>query len=95
MIARVVTGQVDPSQGGAQRIRERLIPALQGMRGYKGGYWLNEPSSNNVVSVVLWESEADMGAAYGDAAVREITESNRAGFRDGPHIATYEITAQG
>ena len=94
MIANVVSGRVDPNADESV-IRERLIPAFQQERGYRGGYWLRQPTGDEVLAVTLWESEEALRAALRSPMVGEVTAHTSSMFIGGPQMTVYRLVAQG
>ena len=59
MIARVmmVNGGKDraAAEAAARNVRQQAIPELERAPGFRGGYWLHDPETGTVMSVVLWD----------------------------------------
>ncbi len=53
----VVQGSADKVEGGINSFRDDVLPALQGVDGYKGALLLVDRSSGKGYGISLWESE--------------------------------------
>jgi heme-degrading monooxygenase HmoA len=94
MIANVVSGRVKPDADG-QLVRERLVPTLKQQAGFKGGYWLRQANSDEVLAVTIWENEETLRSALSNAEVKETTAQTSSMFIGGPKMTVYELLAQG
>jgi len=94
MIANVVSGRVDAS-ADERVVREQLVPALKQQDGFKGGYWLRQVDSDEVLAVTLWESEEALRAALATQVTREASAQTSAMFIGGPRMAVYRLVAHG
>ena len=64
MLASVANVQVHPDKTGeAQRIfRDSVIPAVKQQKGFKGALLLADPTTGKGLSIMLWETTADLAA---------------------------------
>jgi hypothetical protein len=60
MIARLATFNSLSGEEWLDNVKIRVAPATRQMRGYLGGFWLQNPDTGKVVSLSFWESEAAM-----------------------------------
>lgn len=93
MYARVTTldGSPDRFEDGVTHVRERVLPQLQSMDGFKGFIALGDRQSGKLLGVALWESEEALRAT--EEAVARV----RSGAADatGGTVASveqYEVT---
>jgi heme-degrading monooxygenase HmoA len=95
MFARVTTTQASPEQyeEAVRYIREQLIPAVKGMPGLQGGYWLADRQTGKGIAVTLWESEAAMRASE-EAASQVRTEAVQATSSALQTVERYEVVGQ-
>ena len=59
MFARVSTLRGAPEQidDGIRQVRENVLPSVEQMDGYQGGYLLVDRQNGTSISITLWESE--------------------------------------
>ncbi len=64
MFARIATYAAEPSpyriEQGIRRAREKALPRLRQMDGYRRAYFLVDHQRGRAVSISLWESEEAM-----------------------------------
>lgn len=82
MIARTWRGETEPANADhyVTHLRDRTLPALKGLSGYKGAYVLRHTSGPRVefTVVTLWESlDAIRGFAGADLAVAVVPPEAR------------------
>ena len=60
--ARVLNAGVrtGTSDEGMQIIRDSVLPAAKQQPGFKGGLWLSDRSTDKVMAITLWATEADL-----------------------------------
>lgn len=65
MFARVTTlqGSPDSIDAGTASVRDEVLPAAQGMAGFKGMIALGDRSTGKMIGITLWESEEAMRAS--------------------------------
>ncbi len=75
MHARVNYRQVPPDKMDEviRTYRDVTVPYRRAQRGYKGGYLLTNRSTGKLISIALWETEADMLATTPPGAVDAVT----------------------
>lgn len=65
MYARVVTAPVKPGtiSEGISVYENSIVPAMQEQPGFRGTTFLVNETGNTVISISLWQTEADMQAS--------------------------------
>ena len=67
MFARIAAYAAEPSpyriEQGIRRAREKALPRVRQMDGYKGAYFFVDRQSGKVISITLWESEEALRAS--------------------------------
>jgi heme-degrading monooxygenase HmoA len=94
MYARVMTGRLQSAdrQTFETMIRDQVIPRASKLRGFKGGYWLRDLDSDQVLGVTLFESEEALRASEEQAnRIRE--EASREAGIPVPQFHSYEVVA--
>ena len=96
MLARLT---IAPIQAGktdeVERIfREKIGPALRGVRGFSGGYALTNRELNEGVSFTLWESEEEARAYEESGKYRELLGLVSQFFAGAPELKSYEISVE-
>jgi heme-degrading monooxygenase HmoA len=73
MYARVITAQVQPGkiEEAISIYRNAVVPAVQQQKGFKGISLLVDRNTGKGMSIVLWETEADMTAGEVSGFLRE------------------------
>ena len=85
MHARVSTRQIQSGQmdDAVRNLRDLTVPNLREQRGFKGGLVLTDRNAGKLITISLWESEADLrahdppgyhGAVAAGAPIREVFE---------------------
>ena len=97
MHARIVTAQVLPENVNEDiKIwRDSVVPAVKTQKGFKRGYLLVNRKTGKVVTVGLWESEADMqatgeGSAFLQEQLAKLAKLNTAP----PVVEHYEVAVE-
>jgi heme-degrading monooxygenase HmoA len=66
MFARVTTTRGPAKKADVVRtVQQRLIPALEGIKGLKGAYWLLDEKTGKGLAVSFWDSEDALNASAG------------------------------
>lgn len=95
MFARVTTVQApaDRIEESVRYVQERVLPAMQGQRGFKGMYHLVDRKNGKALGITLWESEEAMQATAETARqMRAGAVGQGAGVE--PTAAEYEVTVE-
>jgi heme-degrading monooxygenase HmoA len=71
--ARVLTATAHPGKTdeGVQIVRDSLLPVTRQQPGYKGYLALTDRTTGKVISITLWETEADLNASESSGLLRE------------------------
>ena len=97
MYARVVTAQVSPEKiaEGIQLWQDSVVPAVKAQKGFKSGRLLVNRKTGKIVTVGLWETEADMLAtSEGSTFVQEQLAKFASLFTAPPVVEHYEVAAE-
>ena len=97
MHARVVTSQfqLDKLEEAGQLYRESILPEVRQLPGFKGRMVLGDRSTGKVITLTLWESEADARASGEGSAFMQATVAKFAPFYAAPPvIEIYEVAGQ-
>lgn len=92
MHARVTRSETAPdkTEEVTGRIKESVIPQIKKLEGFKGGYWLIDPTTGKGFGLTLFENEAALRATE-DAAAK-IRAQVPAGIRI-TGVESYEVVA--
>jgi len=96
MHTRIMTVQVQPGKMDELigTYRDSIVPAAKEQKGFRGGFLLTDPSTNKIISISLWETEADMTAGEASGYLKEQTAKVVPTFA-GPAIKEhYEVSVQ-
>ena len=97
MHARLITSQfqLDKLEEAGQLYRESILPEVRQLPGFKGRMVLGDRSTGKVISLTLWESEADARASGEGSAFMQATVAKFALFYAAPPvIEIYEVVDQ-
>ncbi len=94
--ARVLTATAQPGKTdeGVQIVRDAILPVTRQQPGYRGYLSLTDRTTGRVISITLWETEADVNASESSGLLREQLG------KVAPMLATqvvrevYEVTVQ-
>jgi hypothetical protein len=92
MFARVSTieGLPESVDEGTRAVREKVIPAVRGLHGYRGILNLVDRSTGKAVGITLWETEDAMHQSE-EAASGVRAESADAGGGRVAHVERFEV----
>lgn len=95
MHARVITVRSTRSrvEQAAALYEASVIPEARKLKGFKNAYLLVNPESGEALSVVLWETEADMLASEDGEYLRSQISKFGAIFDATPVVNHYEVRA--
>ena len=96
MHARVVTALVEPDRVGELYFiyESDIAYAAQQQRGFKGTFLLTDDETGKVMSITLWETEADMLAGETSGYYREQLAKYSGPFASPPTPEHYEVKLQ-
>ena len=97
MHARLVTSQLqlDKLEEAGQLYRESILPEVRQLPGFKGRMVLVDRSKGKVITLTLWESEADARASGEGSAFMQASMAKSAPFYAAPPvIEIYEVVEQ-
>jgi heme-degrading monooxygenase HmoA len=87
--------QLDKLEEASQLYRESILPEVRQLPGFKGRMVLVDRSTGKVLTLTLWESEADARASGEGSAFMQATVATFAPFYAAPPvIEIYEVAAQ-
>ena len=90
--AYVAIGDLKPGKFAAlQQLYEAAIGTYQ--EGFKGAYLLREPGTERGISVVLWESMADLEASE-SPGYQALLQKMMPLFAEGPTATVYELAGE-
>jgi hypothetical protein len=92
MYARVtpVEGSPEKVEDGIHAFKDKILPTVQGVSGYKGSFLMVDRSSGKGIGISLWESEdARRAAGEAVASAREATIQAMGGTV--PPVQEYEV----
>src|SRR5437867_2072358 len=97
MYARVVTAQAssDNAEEGIRLWRDSVLPASKKQKGFKSGRLMVNRKTGKLVSVGLWETEADAQATgEGSAFLNEQMAKFATLLTAPPIVEHYEVAAE-
>ena len=96
MFARVTHTQILPGKmDEAIRIyQDSVVPAAKQQKGFRGVYGLSDRSTGKSISIVLWETEADMKAGEASGYYQQQLAKFKDLFAAPPVREQYEVTTQ-
>jgi heme-degrading monooxygenase HmoA len=94
MYARLVTGSVPPAklEEAVQLWKEEVLPSVQQQKGFKSVRLLIDRQNGKIVSLGLWDTEADYQAtvAWNQGQIAKFAEL----FTKPPEVGGYEVVAE-
>ena len=97
MYARIVTAQVSPEKvtEGIKIWQDSVVPAVKAQKGFKSGRLMVNRKTGKIVTVGLWETEADMEATgEGSAFLQEQLAKFTTLFTAPPVVEHYEVAVE-
>jgi heme-degrading monooxygenase HmoA len=73
--------------------RDKVLPLMKDERGFKSLALLTDPSTNNIISVSFWETEADAKASE-TAHTQQRLPLVAHVFTEAPVTKTYQVSVQ-
>lgn len=93
MYARVTTTTGKAKKEDIVRvIRERVIPGAEGMRGFKGAYWLLDEKAGKGLAVSFWDSEETLNESAGPIGQLRTQSTNELGVKV-ESVESFEVIA--
>jgi heme-degrading monooxygenase HmoA len=87
--------QLDKLEEASQLYRESILPEVRQLPGFKGRMVLGDRSTGKVITLTLWESEADARASGEGSAFMQATVAKFAPFYAAPPvIEIYQVFDQ-
>ena len=73
MYARSTTSPLQPGKTAEAFgiFSDSIIPAAKKQQGFKGSLWLTDTTTNKVITITLWETEANLKASETNGYYRE------------------------
>ena len=96
MFARAVNiqfqpGKIDEASG---IVKDSIVPAMKGMKGFKGQLLLTQTDTGKAISINLWETEADLTAFETSPLYKELM-GKLGGVLAGPPVGErYKVSVQ-
>ncbi len=94
MYARITTLPVEPGQleAAIKLIQGSIAPVLQQQAGFKGWYLLTDAAKNKIMSITLWETEAELRAGQFSPAYQEQIAKLSSLAAGPPAVEQYEVS---
>ena len=96
MFARITTveGKPEKVDDGARNYREKVLPAIKKLRGFKHAYLLVDRKTGVNISMVLWDTEKDVQASIPTNLQLRSQFAEAVGADKPPTAAIYEVAEQ-
>jgi heme-degrading monooxygenase HmoA len=97
MNARVSIGIVQPGKTdeGIRIMRDSILPAAKKQKGFNNLLYLTNRSTNKVIVIVQWNTEADMTAGESSGYYQEQVAKMMPLLVEKPAMEHYEVSVQG
>ena len=97
MHARVTfaTAQPGKTDEAIKVMRDSILPAAKKQKGFKRLLFLTDRNTGKGMSIVLWNTEADMTAAESSGFYREQVAKEAPLMAGAPTMEHYEVSVQG
>ena len=74
---------------------DSLIPAAKAQKGWQGSYLMTDAGGGKILSITVWESEADMLASEsGSGYLQEQVARFDSVFAEPPNFSHYQLSAE-
>ena len=95
MFARVTiaTAQLGKTEE-VTRVMQDYFVALKKQKGFKGGFLLSNRDTGKGMSIVMWNTEADMKAMEANGVYRDVVAKTTALMAGKPTVEHCEVTLQ-
>jgi hypothetical protein len=96
MFARITTveGKPEKVDAGARNYREKVIPAIKKLHGFKHAYLLVDRKTGVNLSVVLWDTEKDLQSSIPTNLQLRSQFADAVGADKPPTASAYEVAEQ-
>ena len=96
MYARVVTAQVLPGKTdeAIHIYKDSIVPAAKQQKGFQWLYYLVDRHTDKLVSLTLWDTEADMLAGEASSYLREQIAKAAPTLAGSPTTEHFEVAIQ-
>ena len=96
MFARLVSAQVDTDKfnEGISIWKERDMPLMESVKGYRGAYLLTNRKTGKVTSMTIWDSEEDAIADEKSPLHQEQVDMYKDLLIGEPIVQYYEVSVQ-
>jgi hypothetical protein len=97
MFARITTveGKPEKVDEGVRTYREKVIPAIKKLHGFKHAYLLVDRKTGVNMSVVLWDTDKDLQSSMPTNLQLRSQFAEAVGATKPPTAAAYEVAEQG
>lgn len=94
MYARITSVPIQPgkTEAAIKLIQDSVAPVLQHQAGFKGWYLLTDSVKNKIMSITLWETEADLKEGQFSPAYQEQIAKLSSLAAGPPAIEQYNIS---
>jgi len=76
-------------------IYNSVLPTMKAQKGFQGAYLMTDASSGKVLSITVWESEADMMASESSGGYyQEALAKFGSVFAGSPNLEHYELSVE-
>jgi hypothetical protein len=96
MFARITTveGKPEKVDDGARNYREKVVPTIKKLHGFKKAYLLVDRKTGVNVSVVLWDTEKDLQSSMPANLQLRSQFAEAVGSVKPPAVSVYEVAEQ-
>jgi heme-degrading monooxygenase HmoA len=97
MYARVTiaTAKLDKFDDAAKIMQDSILPAAKKQKGFKGFYYLVDRTTGKGMTIVLWNTEADMKAGESSTYYKEQVAKVMPLLSGQPTMEHYEVPVKG
>ena len=97
MYVRAATVNIRP--GKMQEVidlhNDTLVPAAKAQKGWHGSYLMTDAGNGKILSITVWESEAEMLASESESGyLKEQVAKFGSVFAERPHFDHYELSIE-
>jgi heme-degrading monooxygenase HmoA len=97
MFARVTTveGKPEKIDEAARNYREKVIPTIKKLHGFKHAYLLADRTTGMYISIALWDTDKDLQASASANLQLRSQFAEAVGASKPPTASVYEVAEQG